>query len=82
LLLFCMPLSAQAIGLLKEEANGVFVKISGILKLPTESSWTSSASLTVKDSISYLRGKDEAPDVHAKEDMPEYVCADSFAHLR
>ena len=67
-----MPLSAQEIASLKEESNAIYTKVSALLKLPTDApNWTSSSSLTVKDSISYIRGKDEAAESHSKEELPE-----------
>ena len=68
-----MPLSVQEIVQLKEECNAIHTKISALLKLPTDApNWTSSSSLTVKDSVSYIRGKEEVADIHSKEELPEY----------
>jgi hypothetical protein len=67
-----MPLSAAEIAALKEEANAMNTKITALLKIPSDGGgWTSSTSLTQKDCVCYLRGLDEAKDIHGKEELPE-----------
>lgn len=65
-----MPLSASEIASLRQQSNVLNAKISALLKLPSAGgAWTNNT--TIKDCVCYVRGMDEAKDVHGKEEVPE-----------